>query len=727
MHLFLSNFHLGIGGRTGYLVLLAMVLMVFTIFIYRRTNPIVPRSIHYFLIAVRMIALLLLLVVLFQTTISWQQRKSIPPLLAIAIDQSASMNLSDAMGHRPAIVRRLLMNDLPKYLDNDFKRKYFGFAEQVNALPTHQLDSLNFAGDATNLTACLGRITALLQQENLGGILLLTDGNYTHGGNPVRYASELHVPLFIIGVGASASQHDLAIIETDANAFAFVNEATPISVTIRNRGFENSTARVRIADERGEVASINVKLTNSPLDTTLTFQYTPYKEGRQRLNAEVMAKEGEQSYANNRKSIYLDVLKSKLKILILSGTFSADISFLRRHLSENSRLDIRSVVESVDGSLKGDATTLSNADSLDLCDLIILHDFPTSRTQPQHLAMVASSLKARNRPVIFLAGKNIDWRRLQNFEDFLPFRSDVVTVEEITALPMVTATGKLHPVMQIPGREVSAWNLLPPIFIKHKARTRWPDTDVLATARVSAANRAVADDPWPLILVRNSEPKSAAVMGYELWRWHLMMAGIGNEDEVYHHFVNNLIRWLQIEKRSELIRVTTDKSVYHFGESIHINAFVYDAQLTPISDAQAHLAVKHEDELIEIDMTSVVAGKYTAVFQPGKAGDYDLTLQVLKDDETFGRAQTQFTVGEYNQELNETAMQALLLQELAHVSGGKFAPADSAAQLLQSIHGSEQIRIIPHSVEIWNQAATLLAIIFLLTSEWYVRKKRGMV
>ncbi|MBN2357075.1 hypothetical protein JXO59_13240, partial [candidate division KSB1 bacterium] len=344
MLLFLSNFHLFLIGKSGYLLLLVILLVAFTLFIYRRTNPVVSRFVHSFLTGARALALMILLISLFQTTVQWQQEEQIPPLLAVAIDQSASMNVRDASGDRPAQIHRLITEDLSQYLNNQIQLKYFGFSESSVELQNSELDSLGFSGDVSDISGSLSEITGQLREENLAGIVLLTDGNYTRGGNPVRYAGELNTPLFVVGIGTPESQPDLAISEVTANAFAFVNESVPIRVTVRNKGFQNTHTRVRLRDEAGEWDALALNLMTSPMDTNVTFQYIARQAGRVKLIAEIDAKQGEWSPANNKKTIYLDVLKSRVKIFIITGRFTADISFLRNHLSTSERFDIRSLV-----------------------------------------------------------------------------------------------------------------------------------------------------------------------------------------------------------------------------------------------------------------------------------------------------------------------------------------------------------------------------------------------
>jgi hypothetical protein len=218
-----------------------------------------------------------------------------------------------------------------------------------------------------------------------------------------------------------------------------------------------------------------------------------------------------------------------------------------------------------------------------------------------------------------------------------------------------------------------------------------------------------------------------AVMAYDLWRWHLMMAGIGNDDEVYHHFVNQLIRWLQIERNTELIRLQLDKPVYHFGETINVDAFVLDAQFKPIERARARLNLERAKEEEEFDLTPAGDGKYTVTLRPDRAGDYTLTLSVEENGQLIGTAKTQMTVGEYNRELAELTMQEPLLRGVAQSSGGRFAPIDSAEKVIRAISGKTKFEQQQRDIELWNHAATLATIIILLTLEWFLRKRKGMV
>jgi len=724
MSLFSSNFQLILFGKAGYLLIAAVLVAAFTIFIYRRTNPVVPAGIRYTLIALRILSLAILLLLLFESTARWILTEKKPPILAVAIDTSASMGLRDARDDRPAQIRRLAKDLLPASLPDPLQTKFYRFAGDVREIGQSAIDSLTFNGDATDISSSLEAIRGQLQDQNLAAMLLVTDGNYTDGGNPLRYASEMDVPLHVLGVGDSHPRPDLSIARIEANAIAFAGESTPVHVSIHSQGFARMRTRAVLRDESGEIENWMLPIRANPDDSTLIFSYKPAKAGRQKLVAEVSALPGEISGENNRKTVYIDVLKSHLQVLVLAGLVSADISFLRNQLQGSGRFDLRVLAQDAGGAFTGDRSSRTALDSLDQYDLFVWQNFPTARTARSVLSRLQESLQKRPRPLVLFAGEDTDWPALAPFSSLLPMEPRVVDGGEMQVLPQLSPAGRSHPIMQIPGRDLSVWNLLPPVFLRHQLQSTWPDAEVLAYARPAYGNAATN---CPLVVVRSSGQKSVAVMAYDLWRWHLMMAGIGNDDEVYYHFINQLIRWLQIERNTELIRLQLDKPVYRFGETINVDAYVLDAQFKPIDGARARLVLGRGKEEEEFDLTPAGNGKYTVALRPDRAGDYALSLTVEENGQLIGTAKTQMTVGEYNRELSELTMQEPLLLGLAQSSGGRFAPIDSAAKVIRAINGKTKFEPRQRDIELWNRATTLAAIILLLTAEWFLRKRKGMV
>ena len=527
-----DSFRAMIAGSPLYLALAALAAVAIALFVYRRTNPVVQPAVRIVLTALRSLALLLIILALFEWTVQFRRVQTTPPLLAVAVDLSASMQQSEGGISRSERTMRLLREALPARLDRGMATRYFGFAAHARELSPDALDSLTFNGDATDITGALEKIRSSLVEQNLTGILLLSDGNYTQGGDPGRYAAEIGVPIHAIGLGSAQVPADIGITHVEANPFAFAGESTPISVTVRSTSSRRENITLSLEGDSGRESALRIDLQRGPLDSAIVLNYTPAAPGRHKLQLLLAPAGRDANRDNNRFTLYQDVLRSKTLIFVLAGSLSPDLSLLRSHLAADERFDLKLLAELGDnGDLQLDRTRALQ-DSIGESDLLVLYNFPRRTSSPRTLSLLQAALARRPRPLLFISGRDTDWSRVKPLEPFLPIRASVVTTGEMEVTPLLTAAGQQHPVMQIPGSGTAAWNLLPPVYCREQLRGWWPDAEILAHARPAGlAPPGSGAEEWPFILVRSAGAKSAAVMGYELWRWHLMMSGIGNTDE----------------------------------------------------------------------------------------------------------------------------------------------------------------------------------------------------
>jgi len=726
-----DSFRTMIAGSPFHLALAALAVIALALYVYRRTTPVVRPAVRIVLTTLRTLALLLIILALFEWTIQSRQVETTPPLLAVAVDQSASMQQKEGGISRSERTNHLLREELPARLDREMAIRYFGFAAHPDELTPAALDSLAYGGDATDITGALEEIKSRLLEQNLAGILLLSDGNYTQGGDPGRYAAEIGVPIHAIGLGSAEVPADIGITHVEANPFAFAGESTPIRVTVRSTSGQREKVSLSLEGAGGEASTTRIDLQRGPLDSAVVLNYTPAAPGRRKLQVVLEPSGKDANRANNRFTLYQDVLRSKTLIFVLAGTLSPDLSLLRNHLAADERFDLKLLTELGDNSGLQLDHTRALQDSIGESDLLVLYNFPRRTSSPRTLSLLQAALEKRPRPLLFISGRDTDWNRLKPLEPFLPIRASVVSMGEMEVTPVLTAAGQQHPVMQIPVAGTAAWNLLPPVYTRERLLGWWPDAEILAHARPAGPAAPGGDaEIWPLILVRNAGAKSAAVMGYELWRWHLMMSGIGNTDETYHHFFQNLVRWLQIEQSSDLIRVRTDQSTYHFGDEVHFIAQIVDARFQPVDDAEVELMITTSENggaENTLYLTLTGKGSYSGAFRPEKAGDYRVEARVRRGQTLLGEATHLFSVGSYNEELSDVALKENLLRRLAQLSGGSYAPPDSAAALIAAIRGKKLHRTLTKDVELWNRGALLAAILTLLALEWFLRRRKGML
>lgn len=725
---FLSNIAVTVSGRWYLLTALIWLAVLVTLFIYRRTNPHVSTPLRILLMILRGSALATLLLALFETQVTSSWQEDVPPLIAVAIDQSASMAAMDQKGPRTEQLARALSQDLPRVWSGSMTQKYFAFDSRLRPLRPSELDSLRPRGDATDIASALETIHSTLREENLQAILLFTDGNYTRGGHPSRYAAESGVPIFCVGVGSTQPPPDLAITRVQANAFVYTGEETPIQVTVTGTGLPTVHTAVQLMENDKVVASTMLQAAGSPFEQSVTLSWTAGGEGRHKLRVKVSGQAEELAQDNNQRTVYVDVLKSRLLITLLAGCVTPEISFFTKAITENSRYRLQTLVQRTDGRLYDLDGQPAALDSLDHTDILVALNYPTSLTPDEMIHRVEKSWTTFSRPILFMDGAETDWKKLARWQRWLAIRTETLQTHAFSATVSLTQAGSQHPIMQIAGSGTvgaSAWNLLPPIWVHHRIQGVRPGAQVLAMA---AGEADLPDVQQPLIVVfSDGMVNSAALLASSLWRWALMMKGINNEDELYGVFFNNLIRWLQMEKKKELVNLSLSKSSYAFGEPIPIQVSAYDVRFNPVTDASVALLMEKQGTSMTLSAAPAGNGLYEATYQPESPGEYEIKAVVQKDGALLGTATSLFSVGAYSEELSVRICQRPLLQGLAAVSGGRYVPADSLYALRGQLPAQALSRVRSQRLDLWNHGALLLFILACLIAEWWLRKWKGMV
>lgn len=682
-----------------------------------------PTWLRVVLTVTRSIVLLLLVFIIFEATLNFLFQKENPPILAVAVDNSASMTITDSDGSRQDILKGVLTDDVFDELAKNFDIKFYTLSNNVELYSPNRGDSLSFLGDATNIRQGLEKIKTDNVVDNLTNILLISDGNYNEGGNPVRFADELGVPIHTIGVGSADPVTDVAIANVEANPFTYADQSTPVQVTVRNSGFDKLSIPVELRRDDAILTRQTIELGPSPSEQTITLDFTPTDIGRQKLTVGVPQQAGERIVENNSRSFYIDVFKSKLQILLIAGSVSPDISFMKRIL-QNDRYDISSLIHKQNGQFY---EKMPASNELGEVDVFIFLDFPMRGVNQAFLQNLLAAIQAKKQPILYILGLNTSLAEAEKFSEFIPLQNAGMLSKSLEVSVQLSPLGANHPIMQVsqdPVTSQSIWQQVPPVFSPLIVRQLAPGSEVLAYAQAEQQQNRLL----PLIAIRtNGAHKSAALFADQLWRWDFMMRGINRSEDVYSRLLQNLIRWFETNRSESLVRVTMDKTQYHFGDPIDIKIDVFDENLNPVDKADVRVSLKSGQANEEFAAQSQGNGKYHTLLQAPQPNDYQAVVSARIDGRQLGEETVLFSVGEYSAELTDIQAQPMVLQSLSRVTGGQFVPADSTQKLLGNIHGEKTITPLNIENELWNNKIILVLILFLLTLEWFIRKRRGMV
>ncbi|MCX6137656.1 MAG: VWA domain-containing protein [Ignavibacteriales bacterium] len=710
-----------------YLVLPAMLAGIgFSLFMYRITVPPVSSARRAILVALRAVGLMLLILAICEPLLTIRRTVTERPVVAVMVDNSLSMTLTDAAGNREQTLRSLLKNPALTQLSASADIRFFSITPKVQPL---QPDLLQCTGTATDIAGALESLKRR-PEEHTSAVLLLSDGNYNVGGNPVTGAERSRIPVFTVSIGDSSEQKDISVASINTNSIAYLKSAVPMDVTIRSSGFRKKIVAVQLLEEGKTIVSEPLLLSDSSgssADQTVHFSFTPMDEGLRKYTVHVAPLDGEVTTKNNSRSVIVRVLKNRMKLLLLAGAPSADISALEQALHHDANIESSLFVQQPDGSLRAQPGTAATfATALAETECLLLAGFPSGPTPPPMISSLLQNAADRSLPLFLVLSRTIDYQKLKLMERLLPVTIPMVQMAEQTVFTNIPKTMMQHQLLT-DGAEFGAWEKFPPLYAPVTGFTPKPEALVLATWRIQNVPIAA-----PLIALRSiGQAKSFAVLGYGLYRWRLL-AGADN-DAFFDKWISTLIRWLVTRENGSTLRIQPAAEYFSSGDNAAFSIEAYNQSYQPLDNADIQLDIEHiaSGRKFQATIRPFGGGRYEGVVDMLPEGNFRYSgVATLKGTKT-GSSTGRFSVGEQSAEFNDTRMNNTLLQQMAAVSGGAYADAGGFSALLRDLASrpfmkSEQ-RLSVHEYELWNMPLVLSLIVLLFGTEWIIRKRSGML
>lgn len=720
----MPSIHLGFNIVTALVLLLVVIACAVAMFFYRSTVPPIPRWKRLLLTALRATSLSLVLLLLFEPLLRLTVSSTQLPVLAVLVDNSKSMRIKDKTGDRKSVLSATLQDRALNQATQNADVKIFTFGTKLREAPSQLSDSLALDEEATDISAALRTLAGQKESGNIRAVLLLGDGSYNLGQNPIYEAEQLGIPIYAVGIGDSSEQKDILIAKVSTNDLVYNETEVPVDVTIKSSGFTGERVEVTLLDGAKELNRSQVVLQEGTREYPVHMMYTPEGEGTKKYSVRVSSLRGELTADNNRKTFFARVLKSKLRVLIIAGGPSPDVSIIKQTLREEKNLDVRSYIQrSTSDFFEGQLTKTA----LDSADCLVLVGFPAASTPDAILQMIANALGQDNKPVLFIDGKSVSEAKLRALAPLLPFTSAGMSTVEQYVFVQLSPTQKNNPIINSGSVDATGWDRLPPIFRKQATYRAKTEATILGVARIL---NVVTNEP--LLLMRSvNRQKSFAVLGYGLWRWRLMTQGTAETEKLLPVFLANSIRWLTTRDDSKPVRVTSTKDLYTQGEQVEFTGQVYDASANPVDDAQLKVTVQREAQEFETTLRSIGSGRYEGTIDGLPAGDYTVRSIGIRDGVSLGEDRGRFAMGELNLEFQDTKMNVSLLRQLAFRTGGKYYAPMELASFAGDIAANPSLtsREVQSTteLELWNWQYMLATIILVLAAEWFIRKRSGML
>ncbi|MGD8305942.1 MAG: hypothetical protein PVF17_04745, partial [Ignavibacteria bacterium] len=342
-----------------YFILGLILIASYVFYVYKFTIPPVNKFFKLFLISLRTLALLIILLIFFEPILSFTEKLIFDPVNLFFFDNSRSVIIDDGSKRKENAVQ-ILEDVSGNPLSNE--DEYYLFGENIREIEKDGLYKYNFNDAVTNISDIFSFVRK--EEKNIASLVLITDGVITSGSNSIINAKKLGLPVFTIGLGDTSRIIDISVKRILHNELLYAESPTTIEATIQQGGLSGKNVVLSLFEENKLVEQRNIKLNKSGIQKE-NFEYIPQTSGEKKLSIEVSHLSNELSYSNNRKIFYVNVLSNKIRVMLLAGSPSADLTFIKNVLMQDDNLDVKSLT-SITANKFAETSSTSFIDSAEI-------------------------------------------------------------------------------------------------------------------------------------------------------------------------------------------------------------------------------------------------------------------------------------------------------------------------------------------------------------------------
>jgi hypothetical protein len=702
---------------SGVYLLIALILIaVYSVYVYRYTIPQIQPLKKILLVTLRVLALLILCLILFEPILNLSKKLTLEPANLVFIDNSRSIRIEDG-NDRLSTVKNII-NDFSEKI-SESNLTFFEFGNFVKPVGVGSLNKIEFSDGATNFQDVINSIKGT--DENIASITIISDGVITSGSNPYYDAVNAGIPVFAIGIGDTTQRTDVELKKVLHNDIVYAETPTSIVATVSNKGFAEQSITATLYEDNNFISQQTINLSSSGIQN-INFDYKPQSNGEKKLSIQLSSLKGEFTNANNKQVFYVNVLSNKIKVLLLASSPNADLTFIKNSLKRDENVQISSTVQISRDKFQGNL----NYNSVDSAKVLFLIGFPSDATPEELLNRVITKIREKKTPFFVTLSSGISLNRLSRFGNDLPFTTAQTFNGSKEVQPYILPEQISNPIFkQIENNPLDNWNNLPPVSQPNAIFSSRVESKTLAQIKV---NNNVTNSPL-IISSSFSGRRSIVVLAKDIWKWKLQVAPKGLD--LFDSFIVNSLRWLRAGEDQKLVNVKTSKKNFSQGERIEFSAEVFDESLNPISDSGIKIKISSKKNNYETDMQNVGSGLYEGSIVINEPGDFNFSAEATADNRLIGKDKGSFNIGEIDIEMVNPVMNYSFLSLLANETGGEFYFADDYAPLLNKLKelkiNSSKEKVVTSEIALWSDIWMLIIAVLLFSFEWFVRKRNGML
>jgi hypothetical protein len=623
------------------------------------------------------------------------------PVVVLAQDHSESV-AADLQGD--ALERyKQDWNGLKNALADNYEVHELAFGDQVR-----EGVDFNFSEKVTNLSELLRGVYDLYGGQNLGAVVLASDGIYNEGSNPAYSDAPLAAPVYTIALGDTTPKMDLLVKRVFHNKIAYLGDKFTIQIDLAATNLAGKQTVLNIsksnADGLKQLQSIPVSINGNDFFVTKEVQLDAEEAGVVSYVIAAAALPGEAATVNNRREIFMDILDARQKILLLANSPHPDLSAIKTTLETNKNYAV--------------STAFINDPGLDAgkYDFVVLHNLPSAGNDCSGLL---NTLNTRRIPRLFIAGMQTGYAALARAQNLVSMQSDGSQSDEVQGrVSPQFAAFTLSPRLV---EELPRFNPMTAAFGNFGAT---PQAQVLLRKRIGKV-----DTEQPLLAVGETDGiKTGLLLGEGLWRWRLFDYLQHQNHEIFDELVGKTVQYLSLKEDKRKFRITLDKNIFNENEVVVFGAELYNDNYELVNEPDVALSIRNREGK-EFTYTFNKIGKgYTLNAGILPIGSYTYKATVTFNGQNLS-AEGRFSVQPIEMELFETTANHAVLRQLSAKFGGEMLFPNQLSAVAEKIRSNETVKPVIYQTAETNPLINLKWIFallaLLLAAEWFMRRYFG--
>lgn len=653
----------------------------------------------WLLAGLRFLSIFILCFLLLNPLIKLFKRHVEKPILVFAVDNSESVTANkDSAFYRQVFPGQLMK--LAEELKEDYEVNVLAFGHGLK-----EQTAFDFSEKQSHLSGVFRELYNRYDQQNLGAVILASDGIYNEGSNPLPESEKLRAPVFSIALGDTNEQRDLRITNVRHNQLAFLGNSFPLLLELEALHCRAEKSVLSV-NKNGKVLFRKViSPTTERFYSAEPLQLNADEKGVQHYTVNLSPLDKEITYSNNRFDVFIDVIDGKQKILLLALSPHPDVAAIKASLEQNRNYEVQLHYANAPLTLNTEPFSLA-----------ILHQLPGNNT---FATVVMEQLRNRHTPLLYVLGTQSNIGAFNSLGAGYQLNGFRGSYSDATA-----SVNKLFSLFTLDEQMAGSMSQFPPLKVPFATYSGKTENEVLLKQQIGSVGTDV-----PLIgFSKNTDSKTGIIFGEGLWRWRLADFQLNGTHDHFNQLLSKMVQYLALKDDKSNFRVHTDKKRFLENEKLVFEAELYNKSYELVNDAEVQMSIKNSEGKTYRYAFSRNNKSYLLNAGSFSPGTYTYTATANMGGKTES-SKGSFTVLPLLVELVETRADHQLMQNIASQHNGAFYLPSQLDALKKRILEDESIKPVVYREEEVMDAVNLkwigLFLFLLLALEWFIRKRNG--